>query len=95
MATVYILYSSNADKYYIGSTKDFAQRMDYHQTKAFTSSFTAKYSDWELFFSIDVIDNAVARKIESHIKRMKSRAYIQNIKSHIQISQRLIQKYSK
>jgi putative endonuclease len=52
MASVYILYSLSADKFYVGSTKDLVKRIDYHQTKEFSSSFTAKYPDWKLFYEI-------------------------------------------
>ena len=94
MASVYILYSAGAEKYYIGYTKNIVTRINYHHEKEFPSSFTAKYEDWVLFFSIDNIEVSSARKIEGHIKRMKSKVYIENLKKHASISQELIQKYS-
>ena len=93
MASVYILYSSTASLYYVGSTKDLDQRIEYHDNKEFTNSFTAKYEDWELFYSIDDLEIGVAQKIESHIKRMKSTKYYENLKKYPEISQRLIQRY--
>lgn len=45
MASVYILYSNSADKFYIGSTKDQVKRLEYHKEKEFSSSFTAKYNE--------------------------------------------------
>jgi len=94
MATVYILYSSNAGLYYIGSTKDIDKRLTYHLEKEFPDSFTSKYSDWVLFLSIDELSITVAKKIESHIKRMKSKTYLENLKVYPEIIQKLIIKYS-
>ena len=94
MASVYILYSLTADLHYIGSTKDTIQRLDYHKNKEFPKSFTAKYSDWDLYYSIDDISITIARKIEFHIKRMKNRSYLQNMKKYPEIAQKLIAKYS-
>ena len=93
MASVYILYSLSADKYYIGSTKDLDQRILFHQEKEFARSFTAKYSDWELFHEISDVSNKTARQIEMHIKRMKSRKYYESLKRFPEISERLIQLY--
>ena len=94
MAFVYMLYSTSADKFYIGSTKDQEQRLEYHLNKEFASSFTAKYTDWELFLSIEITNNTIARKIESHIKKMKSRTYLLNLKKYPEMVEKLIQKYS-
>jgi predicted GIY-YIG superfamily endonuclease len=44
MASVYILYSPCAQKYYTGYTKDFQQRLGYHLAKEFANSYTAKYA---------------------------------------------------
>jgi putative endonuclease len=93
MASVYILYSSSANKFYIGCTKDFQQRFEYHIIKEFPDSYTAKYSDWQLFYEIPNISITVARKIETHIKQMKSRVYLQNLKKYPQITQQLLSKY--
>jgi putative endonuclease len=62
--------------------------------KEFPKSFTAKYSDWELFYEIQNLTITTARKIETHIKKMKSRKYLENIKAYPEISPKLIQKYS-
>ena len=93
MASVYILYAPGSDKFYIGSTKDLDQRILFHQVREFTRSFTAKYSDWELFYEIPNLSNKSARQIELHIKRMKSRKYFENLKTFPEIAQRLMQLY--
>ena len=94
MASVYILYSKTSDLFYTGATKDQDQRIIYHLEKEFKSSFTAKYSDWELYFTIENLEISTARKIEMHIKKMKSKIYIQNLKRYPEITQKLILKYS-
>ena len=94
MASVYILFSKKLDRYYTGSCKDLSYRTEQHLNKEFTKSFTAKSDDWELFFSVDALQERQARLIEEHIKRMKSRTYIQNLKKYPEMMQKLIIKYS-
>jgi putative endonuclease len=93
MASVYILYSQRGGKYYIGCTNDIDQRIHYHTSKEFVNSFTAKYSEWELFYEIPSLSITTARKIEAHIKRMKSTVYLRNLKKFPEMTQRLILKY--
>ena len=50
-------------------------------------------SDWTLFYSLEVNNNTIARKIEAHIKKMKSKVYINNLKNYPEISEKLIQKH--
>ena len=94
MHFVYIIYSKSANKYYIGETEDLSVRLTWHNTKEFAASYTSKVSDWEVFFVIECKDRIQARKIEAHIKSMKSRTYIENIKKYKDISEKLLQKYS-
>jgi len=89
MATVYILYSQSLDKYYIGSCIEVAERLDQHLSKFFPGAFTSKANDWVIFFSLIDLSYKQARSIESHIKNMKSKKYIQNLKRYSEISQNL------
>ena len=93
MATVYILHSIQADKYYIGSCHHFEERFEQHQLKIFVNSFTSKINDWQLHFRMDDLDYQQARKIENHIKSMKSRKYIENLTKYPEISEKLKIKY--
>ena len=93
MHFVYILYSKSNNKYYIGETEDVSLRLIWHNTKHFQSSYTSNVSDWELYFTIECTDRSQARKIEKHIKSMKSKVYIENLKKHNQISEKLLEKY--
>ena len=49
--------------------------------------------DWELFYPIEELEHEQARKIENHIKKMKSRKYYQNLKSSPNIGENLKLKY--
>lgn len=61
MASVYILFSKNLNKYYVGSCKDLAYRMDQHLNKDYIKSFTAKADDWMVFWHIDNLGYDQAR----------------------------------
>ena len=61
--------------------------------KTFGTAFTKRANDWEIFLSIDYLEYKQARNIESHIKRMKSRKYIQNLLKYPDIIERLREKY--
>ena len=73
--SVYIIYSSALDKYYIGYTEDINLRLIQHNEGK--STFTSKASDWVLKYSeaFDSRENAHKRELE--IKRKKSRKYIE------------------
>jgi putative endonuclease len=95
MAAVYILFSNRLNKYYIGSCLILEERIAEHKQKAYTNSYTAKSDDWELFYFIDNLEYEQARRIEKHIKQMKSRKYIENLKCYQEISSRLKDRYQK
>jgi putative endonuclease len=93
MASIYILHSVKLDRFYIGSCKDLRYRIDQHLNKEFLKSFTAKVNDWTLFFFMDDLEYKQARLIELHIKKMKNRTYIQNLRKFREIIIRLKEKY--
>ncbi len=77
VASVYILYSAGLDRYYTGSCNDLSYRTDQHLNKKYGKSFTSKVNDWTLFWHFDDLSYKQARAIETHIKSMKSKIYIQ------------------
>jgi putative endonuclease len=93
MASVYILFSENLNKYYIGSCLDLEERLNSHKNKTFKNSFTSYTNDWFLFISINELEYAQARKIEQHIKRMKSKIYIQNLQKYEEMQLKLVQRF--
>jgi putative endonuclease len=95
MAIVYILYSTKLDTFYIGSsTLSIDERVENHNNHYYDNKYTSKGIPWKVhwFHEIDSIDQAL--KIEKHIKSMKSRKFIGDIKKYPEIIEKLILRYS-
>ena len=92
MASVYILYSSTLDHFYVGSCAELSFRLQQHLNKDFIHSFTAKANDWAVFYTIENLSYPQARSIEAHIKKMKSRVYIMNLKKYPEMTEKLVAK---
>jgi putative endonuclease len=96
MASVYILYSATEDIFYVGSTeKTISQRLTEHLEHIFPGSFTMRADDWEIYLKISCESIVQARAIELHIKRMKSRKYIQNLLLYPELIEKLKSLYSR
>ena len=91
----YILYSRLLDKYYIGETEDIEKRLILHNTGFFKPSFTSKTSDWVLYLKIECNNRKIARYIERHIKSMKSRKYIENLKKYPEMIMKIQKEFHK
>ena len=91
----YILYSKKLDRFYVGSTSvETNLRLQRHLAKYYgNEKFTAKTDDWVLFFDIKCKSFSQAQKIEKHIKLMKSKKYIENLKKYPEISMKLLEQY--
>ena len=91
---VYILYSAKADIFYIGFTTETVEiRLQRHLTGYYPNKFTSKVDDWEIFFTLECISVKQGMSIEKHIKKMKSKTYIKNLKLYPGISEKLLEKY--
>jgi putative endonuclease len=96
MAYCYILYSEKVDKYYIGKTSDLPEQrllkhlQNFYQKKKYTNIA----DDWKIFWSQGCKNIAIAGKIEKHLKQMKSRKYLDNLKKYPELAKKLIEKYS-
>ena len=55
--------------------------------------YTEGAEDWVLFVKIPVKNSKQGLQIEKHIKRMKSKVYIQNLKRYPEIIEKLKIKY--
>ena len=94
MPFVYILYSTSCNKYYIGATiGEIENRLQNHINEIYGHSFTTIAKDWIIYYSLYCKDMKQALQIEKHIKRMKSRKYIENLKAYPSISEGLLLKY--
>lgn len=95
MPCVYILYSPTKDLFYTGATTIAAEkRLERHTEKYYANKFTSKIADRELFLTIECISMKQAMLIERHIKRMKSKKYIADLKKFPSIFEKLKLKYS-
>ena len=94
MHFVYVLYSHSIDRFYIGETHDVQLRLHKHNMDFYDNKWSARGKPWDLFFTIQCHDKSQAKQVEAHIKRMKSKTYIRNLKLYPQITERLLAKYS-
>ena len=93
MHTVYIIYSPSIDKYYIGETVDAQGRLERHNSKHYEQSYTRQADDWSLKLVLYCEDILHAKRIEKHIKSMKSRVYIENLISYSEMQHKLISRF--
>jgi putative endonuclease len=76
--TTYILYSKQADRYYIGFTSDdINERMRKHNTNH--KGFTGKFDDWNIMYTELFEDKIAAMSREKEIKSWKSRKMIEKL----------------
>ena len=92
MYCVYILFSAKLDRFYTGSTSDFDERMEFHKNPE-ARKFTAKADDWKLYDRINCKRKSQALSIEKHIKSMKIKTYIKNLKQYPEMKEKLINQY--
>ena len=91
---VYIIFSKSANRFYIGETQNISERLDQHKNGYFKGSSTVIANDWILYFKISCENIIIARKIERHIKNMKSRKYIENLTKYDEMVNKLLERYS-
>jgi len=71
---VYLLQSkSNPTKYYVGLTKNVANRLKAHNNAQVPH--TSKYCPWELIVSVCFSSTVKARKFEKYLKSGSGRAF--------------------
>ena len=93
-AWVYILHSQSLDKFYIGATRfPVLTRIEQHNLNHYPDSFSRSGIPWTLFAAFHCDSFRQAQRIEKHIKRMKSKVYIKNLKIYPLIFEQLKLKY--
>jgi putative endonuclease len=97
MCFCYILFSPTLGKFYTGITQEsLEERLNKHNNQTYGNHrFTAKASDWELFFSIRTDSFSHARRMELFIKKMKSKTFIKKLKEDPETLQFLFNKTKK
>lgn len=94
MIACYILYSPSLDKFYTGITQESVEsRLEKHINSSYGSHYTSQAKDWTIFLEISCTSVAQSMKIEKHIKKMKSKKYIFNLKDYPEIIEKLKIKY--
>ncbi|MFC4758040.1 GIY-YIG nuclease family protein [Solitalea agri] len=93
MYFVYILYSKKLKRHYTGQTTNLNQRLDTHNSISENDNWTKAGAPWELTLTIECESLQQAIKIELHIKRMKSRTFIENLQKYPELILKLKEKY--
>ncbi|MEO1053543.1 MAG: GIY-YIG nuclease family protein [Bacteroidota bacterium] len=89
MYSVYILFSENLQKHYIGYSSDYQSRIVYHNDSARNQIWTKRGIPWKLFHLIGGLTEPQAIATEKHIKKMKSKKYIQNLWAYPEMNEKL------
>jgi putative endonuclease len=79
MHYIYILFSISLDRFYVGETENVENRLEQHNNHFFKGSETVKARDWLLKKSICVESRTEARKVETYIKSMKSKKFLESL----------------
>jgi len=74
---LYILYSSSADKFYIGISKQPSVRLSYHNS--IEKGFTSRYRPWKIVFTKEFPSKVEAALAEKKIKAWKSKSMIHRV----------------
>ena len=77
---VYILYSSNADRYYCGQTNDLHRPLQQHNDPEYRGSKTTKrfQGPWRLIWSHQCSDRGQAMTLEKKIKKRGIKRYLKD-----------------
>jgi len=74
---VYILYSEELDRYYIGSTENVEERLKKHLANH--AGFTGKAKDWQIKYTEEFFEKIQALKREKQLKGWKNRTRIEQL----------------
>ncbi len=72
---VYIIYSKSIDRFYIGYTSDFENRINFHNN-LLNKIWTKRGQPWSKYLIINQLNKTQALRIERHLKKMKTRNYL-------------------
>ena len=95
MGVFYILHSRSINRFYVGSCMKIEERLFEHNTGKYSNAYTKRAKDWEIYLTIENLEFDVVRKIETHVKKMKSKKYIQNLKAHLDLQMKLVERFAR
>jgi putative endonuclease len=76
MYCVYVIYSVNANKYYVGHTNDINRRIQEHNFRQ--DRFTSNKGTWKLVYKEEFDTRSAAMQREKFLKSGKGREYWRN-----------------
>ena len=76
--TVYIIFSDELNRYYVGQTENFENRLEHHNQGR--NKYTSKGAPWKFIHKIVVIDRSAAILLESKIKKRGIKRFLDDIK---------------
>jgi putative endonuclease len=91
---VYVLYSKKINHFYIGVSSNVEKRLLQHNSSFYKKAYTTQSNDWEVYYKSICLKKELAMKIERHIKKMRNRSYLENLKVYPLIFERLVEKYT-
>ncbi len=90
---VYILYSVKLDKFYIGFSENFNQRLEIHNDEA-NEKWSKNGAPWEEFLVIECSSKTQGLKMEKYIKKQKSKKYILSLKENLHYRENLLNRFA-
>lgn len=94
MHYVYIIYSQKIDRYYTGISVDPKNRLAQHKNKHYTGAYTRIANDWQMFLVIQCENRKIAERVEAHIKKMKSKIFIANLKKYPELVDKIKKRFT-
>lgn len=90
----YIIYSPTLDSFYTGQAVDPHIRLIEHNEGKYKQSYTKLTSDWKHYLLIECSSKNQAIKVESFIKRMKSKKFIESMKNDPKIIKDVLERFN-
>jgi putative endonuclease len=94
MHYVYILYSESKDRFYVGETAHLEGRLEQHNAGFYKNASTKVAKDWINYLTIECEGRSHALKVESFIKKQKSRKFIQKLKLEPEITNEILKRFA-
>jgi putative endonuclease len=89
----YIIYSEKLDKFYIGKSENYLQRILFHNSDE-NEKWSKAGRPWTNFLLIPCVSFKQAGKIERYIKAQKSKKYILALKERPDYIANLLQRFA-
>ena len=92
-SVAYIIYSKKLDKYYVGQSDNFVQRLQIHNSDE-NEKWSKAGRPWVEFLVIECKCKKQSLRIEKYIKAQKSRKYIESLKARKDYVENLLKRFA-